>query len=156
MTRHRSYFTIGLSSHNPALSDFIFFMLLVSFMFTLLNNAKKSSSISYWLIQEKSKGLLLQYYLTSTLFRWEYVLTVQRVYFFPTEKKSASRVKIASSCISCPRGQSITQNPLLYLLILNTARACENSGPGLGEGDTQHREMSGIPHTRPQHALIAL
>ena len=38
-------------------------------------------------------------------------------------KEIGKKAKTVRSCITCPRGQSITQNPLLHLLILNTAGA---------------------------------
>lgn len=118
-TGHRNFFAVDLGSHNPVLSNFLIFKLPASFMFILLNRAKKTSSIHYWLMQGKSKELFLRYYLTCTRLRWKYVLTVQHI--FPTEMKLVSRVKIASSCITCPRGPSIIQNAP-YLLTLNTAR----------------------------------
>jgi len=59
------------------------------------------------------------------------MLGMQYSYFFSTEMKLVSRVKITSSCIRCPSEQRITQNPLPYLFILNTVEASGKSGLGL-------------------------
>lgn len=59
------------------------------------------------------------------------MLGMQYSYFFSTEMKLVSRVKITSSCIRCSSEQRITQNPLPYLFILNTVEASGKSGLGL-------------------------
>lgn len=62
------------------------------------------------------------------------MLGMQYSYFFSTEMKLVSRVKITSTntpCIRCPSEQRITQNPLPYLFILNTVEASGKSGLGL-------------------------
>lgn len=58
---HRCFSATGLISQNPGLSEFLSLTILGSILFLLLNKSKKSSYLPYWLMEEKSKGLFIQY-----------------------------------------------------------------------------------------------
>lgn len=84
------------------------------------------------------------------------MLGMQHSYFFSTEMKLVSRVKIASSCIRYPNEQRITENPPPYLFSLNTVEASRKSGVGLLQGGAQNKDISDVAHTKSQHTPIAL